>query len=184
MEDNGCLSSNFFLTTMGCNVYLKKKVTSKMIAEIKSLVSEESIKDGTLVDEIEKLNEKIHICKISGGWQVLFDHNNHKFYEMNRKSLGDFITKQIESGEWELIDEYGNQETLENLWGYVESHKDMWYDKTYEEFARNEWEDYCNNPKKYEDRLFKPHSPRTTRYVDPDILTEDGLRFASFTDFS
>jgi hypothetical protein len=108
---------------MGTNIYLVKKIKeadtkrlskafSNTIAKCNNTWDLEDIRD-LIQDEIDTLGKEIHICKRSAGWQILFQQNPQ--YECTLKSLLNFIKASLESGEWELLDEYGDPYTIEEL---------------------------------------------------------------------
>ena len=67
-----------------------------------------------LQDEYDRYENDIHICKISYGWQLLFQANEN-LYECTWNAMTDYIRQAIDSGEWELEDEYGNAYSLDDL---------------------------------------------------------------------
>lgn len=65
--------------------------------------------------------EPIHICKISIGWQLLFKAHNALNEEFTKESLFTFIKDKLDEG-YELITEYGESYSLEELEASIESH--------------------------------------------------------------
>ena len=109
---------------MGTNIYLRKIVSKEEIEDTKRKLKEmadgvKSIDDmrdviSFLQDEYDRYEKEIHICKISYGWKLLFQANEH-LYECTWESMTDYIRRAIDSGEWEMIDEYGNSYSLDDL---------------------------------------------------------------------
>lgn len=166
---------------MSTNYYLHRHIPRKTLQKIKSLVSDEFIYNGQLQQILDDF-KPIHIGKASAGWQFCFDHNDWKYYDKTKKSIRTFIINELLEG-GQLVDEYGKPTTLVRLWDIVEKNKDGLNSKTNYELERKEWEEYQLNPEKFTDRYFKPHPPSTLELQYPDILTDEGLRFAYSTDF-
>ena len=131
---------------MGTNIYLRKIVSKEEIEETKRKLKE--MADGVKsIDDLEDVisflqvecdgHEKdIHVCKISYGWQLLFQANEN-LYECTWKAMTDYIRQAIDSGEWEMIDEYGNAYSLDDLKEDLEKHKDGFDHYSYVERMRN-----------------------------------------------
>ena len=88
---------------MGTNIYLQRK-EPRMVPEY----------------------DQVHVAKISYGWKVHFDGssaaNNGWDYDYEadgatRPRIGsmDDLRGYLSSGEWELVDEYGDKRTLEEV---------------------------------------------------------------------
>lgn len=130
---------------MGTNIYLRKIVSKEEIEETKRKLKEmaddvKSIDDledviSFLQVECEGYDNDIHICKISYGWQLLFQANEN-LYECTWESMTDYIRRAIDSGEWELEDEYGNAYSLDDLKEDLEKHKDGFDHDSYVERMR------------------------------------------------
>ena len=130
---------------MGTNIYLSKIVSKEEIEETKRKLKEMvdgvmSIDDfedviSFLQDECERQEKEIHICKISYGWKLLFQANEN-LYECTLESMTDYIRQAIDSGEWEMIDEYGNAYSLDELKEDLEKHKDGFDHDSYVERIR------------------------------------------------
>lgn len=109
---------------MGTNIYLRKIVSKEEIEETKRKLKEmadgvKSIDDmrdviSFLQVECEGYDKDIHICKISYGWKLLFQANEN-LYDCTWKAMNDYIRQSIDSGEWEIVDEYGNAYSLDDL---------------------------------------------------------------------
>ena len=134
---------------MGTNIYLRKIVSKEEIEETKRKLKEladvvKSIDDfkdviSFLQDECERQEKEIHICKISYGWKLLFQANEH-LYECTWKAMTDYIRQAIDSGEWELEDEYGNAYSLDDLKDDLDSHKDGFDHDSYDAYLRRKGE--------------------------------------------
>ena len=109
---------------MGKNIYLRKIFSKEEIEYTKRKLKEmadgvKSIDDmrdviSFLQVECESHEKDIHICKISYGWKLLFQANEN-LYECTWKAMTDYIRQAIDSGEWEMIDEYGDAYSLDDL---------------------------------------------------------------------
>ena len=130
---------------MGTNIYLRKIVSKEEIEETKRKLKEWA-DDVKSIDDLEDVisflqvecdgHEKdIHICKISYGWKLLFQANE-QLYDCTWKAITDYIRQAIDSGEWEMIDEYGNAYSLDDLKEDLESHKDGFDHVSYVERMR------------------------------------------------
>lgn len=82
---------------MGTNIYIRRKVP-RMVPEY----------------------DETHVAKLSYGWKVHFDGSSMDGgYGVSIGSISD-LRQYLDSGDWELIDEYGDRVTLD----YVLSHDD------------------------------------------------------------
>ena len=130
---------------MGTNIYLRKIVSIEEIEETKRKLKEmadgvKSINDledviSFLQVECDGHEKDIHICKISYGWKLLFQANEN-LYDCTWKSMTDYIRRAIDSGEWELEDEYGDAYSLDDLKEDLEKHKDGFDHDSYIELMR------------------------------------------------
>ena len=130
---------------MGTNIYLRKIVSKEEIEDtkrkLKYMAENVKIIDDVrgviefLQDEYDRYEKEIHICKISYGWKLLFQANEH-LYECTWKAMTDYIRQAIDSGEWEMIDEYGNAYSLDDLKEDLEKHKDGFDHDSYVERMR------------------------------------------------
>lgn len=130
---------------MGTNIYLRKIVSKEEIEETKRKLKE--MADGVKsIDDLEDVisflqvecdghEKEIHICKISYGWQLLFQANEN-LYECTWNAMTDYIIQAIDSGEWEMIDEYGDAYSLDDLNEDLEKHKDGFNHDSYVERMR------------------------------------------------
>ena len=128
---------------MGTNIYLRKIFSKEEIEETKRKLKEwadvvksiDDLKDviSFLQDECDRQEKEIHICKISYGWKLLFQANEN-LYDCTLKAMTDYIRQAIDSGKWEMIDEYGNAYSLDDLKEDLESHKDGFDHDSYDAY--------------------------------------------------
>lgn len=94
---------------MGTNIYLRRR-EPRMVPEY----------------------DEVHVCKMSYGWRAHFDGSSaagtswEYGEEGTRPRVGsmDDLRGYLESGEWELVDEYGVQTTLEEVLAHDEYRRD------------------------------------------------------------
>ena len=101
---------------MGTNFYCKRIPTQEQLNSIAKLVVSKQIDEA--IDKLNEVNEKIHICKRSCGWQVGFDHNNGEYYQPTRKSLEEFLSQPG----MVIIDEYNNEYSYDEFWKEIDEH--------------------------------------------------------------
>ena len=101
---------------MGTNFYCKRIPTQEQLNSIAKLVVSKQIDEA--IDKLNEVNEKIHICKRSCGWQVGFDHNNGGYYQPTRKSLEEFLSQPG----MVIIDEYNNEYSYDEFWKEIDEH--------------------------------------------------------------
>lgn len=101
---------------MGTNFYCKRIPTQEQLNSIAKLVVSKQIDEA--IDKLNEVNEKIHICKCSCGWQVGFDHNNGEYYQPTRKSLEEFLSRPGTV----IIDEYNNEYSYDEFWKEIDEH--------------------------------------------------------------
>ena len=101
---------------MGTNFYCKRIPTQEQLNSIAKLVVSKQIDEA--IDKLNEVNEKIHICKCSCGWQVGFDHNNGEYYEPTRKSLEEFLSQPG----MVINDEYNNEYSYDEFWKEIDEH--------------------------------------------------------------
>ena len=131
---------------MGTNIYLRKIVSKEEIEDtkrkLKYMAENVKIIDDVrgviefLQDEYDRYEKDVHICKISYGWKLLFQANEH-LYECTWKAMTDYIRQAIDSGEWEMIDEYGDAYSLDDLKEDFEKHKDGFDNDSYDAYLRS-----------------------------------------------
>ena len=114
---------------MGTNFYCKRIPTQEQLNSIAKLVVSKQIDEA--IDKLNEINEKIHICKCSCGWQVGFDHNNGEYYEPTRKSLEEYLSQPG----MVIIDEYNNEYSYDEFWKEIDEHnanpRNIWDSKKF-----------------------------------------------------
>ena len=129
---------------MGTNYYRIKPITEEQRQELHKKLDNVLDNRGQKWDleealEIIEKEHQTHICKLSFGWQVCFDHNWGKYYKPNRKSLEEFLS---EEGTW-IENEYGDKVSYEDFWDYVNEHngnaRNKWTSESY-----RKWEEETN----------------------------------------
>lgn len=171
---------------MGTNFYRQRKKESfnKELAthyiQVDQILGDKDCLESLLEDY--KDCQEIHICKRSYGWKVCFDHNWGVYYQPDRASLTKFLS---EDG-YEIVDEYGGVYTVDEFWSEIDKHNSYDHNKYdsklyYEEEQSNQIYRYkCiadDDRRKVEEKF-----GITTEYND--FYSEDGLRWAVYTDFS
>lgn len=101
---------------MGTNFYCKRIPTQEQLNSIAKLVVSKQIDEA--IDKLNEVNERIHICKRSCGWQVGFDHNNGEYYEPTRKSLEEFLSQPG----MVIVDEYNDEYSYDEFWKEIDEH--------------------------------------------------------------
>lgn len=167
---------------MGTNYYAVKKKNRQYYKERNELINlikaNQYDEAEEKIDEIRKVYiDGIHLGKKSLGWKFCFDHNNEEYYECNKASIKRFLRE----GNYEIIDEYHKKVSKKEFWDMViRSMKDPNNigSKEYDEMKRKEGRyntyRYCYAPDKIRVKY-------NCTYAD---FYNDGLRFASYTDFS
>ena len=154
---------------MGTNFYAIKQLPNSIKGKICELIETDQY------DEAKKLfddnYEKIHIGKSSFGWKFIFDYNHFKYYDLNRKSINDFLCRN----DVKLYDEYGEQVSIDDFWKLVDSKKDGYDNISY-------YKDSDTLPF----LLFEELIPEDLKEYNVEAYEfySDDLRFASTTDFS
>lgn len=169
---------------MGTNYYRKRIPTEAERDELHTLFDEYMdgiISENVFQERLEQINKEIHICKMSCGWQVCFDHNWGEYYQPNRKDLERFLSEPNTV----IEDEYGKRFTPEEFWEIVANHnsreRNKWTAKTYRlwEEARGVF-----SPLYPEDDIRKCESMFGVQCQGETDFCVDGLRFAVYSDFS
>ena len=154
---------------MGTNFYAIKQLPNSIKGKICELIETDRY------DEAKKLfddnYEKIHIGKSSFGWKFIFDYNHFKYYDLNRKSINDFLCRN----DVKLYDEYGEQVSIDDFWILVDSKKDGYDNMSY--YKDNDTLPFI---------LFEELIPDDLKEYNVEAYEfySDDLRFASTTDFS
>lgn len=71
--------------------------------------------------------DEVHVCKLSYGWRAHFDGSSAlEDWDERRPHVGsmDDLRGYLDSGEWELVDEYGDETTLEEVLAHDEVTRD------------------------------------------------------------
>lgn len=89
---------------MGTNIYLRRK-EPRMVPEY----------------------DEVHVCKLSYGWRAHFDGSSAlEDWDEHRPHVGsvDDLRRYLDYGEWELVDEYGDETTLDEVLAHDEVTRD------------------------------------------------------------
>lgn len=161
---------------MGTNFYCKRIPTQEQLNSIAKLVVSKQIDEA--IDKLNEVNEKIHICKCSCGWQVGFDHNNGEYYEPTRKSLEEYLSQPG----MVIIDEYNNEYSYDEFWKEIDEHnanpRNIWDSKKFtQEITISDNSSYICLP---DIRKVKELFDIDTSYND---FYNGGLRWIVFSDF-
>lgn len=161
---------------MGTNFYCKRIPTQEQLNSIAKLVVSKQIDEA--IDKLNEVNERIHICKCSCGWQVGFDHNNGEYYQPTRKSLEEFLSQPG----MVIIDEYNNEYTYDEFWKEIDEHnanpRNIWDSKKFtQEITISDNSSYICLP---DIRKVKELFDIDTSYND---FYNGGLRWIVFSDF-
>ena len=167
---------------MGTNYYRRHIPTEEELNKAHSALDSYingKIWESEFTEIVNNINQEIHICKMSYGWKVLFDHNWGKLYSVSKKGLEDFLNEPNTY----IQDEYGDKYTSEQFWEIVKQHNDnpknKYTSKLYRELNNEPVVDYyC---REYITRCKSELNIDTNGETDFEI---DGLRFAVFSDFS
>ena len=161
---------------MGTNFYCKRIPTQEQLNSIAKLVVSKQIDEA--IDKLNEVNEKIHICKCSCGWQVGFDHNNGEYYQPTRKSLEEFLSQPG----MVIFDEYNNEYSYDEFWKEIDEHnanpRNIWDSKKFtQEITISDNSSYICLP---DIRTVKELFDIDTSYND---FYNGGLRWIVFSDF-
>ena len=161
---------------MGTNFYCKRIPTQEQLNSIAKLVVSKQIDEA--IDKLNEINERIHICKCSCGWQVGFDHNNGEYYQPTRKSLEEFLSQPGTV----IFDEYNNEYSYDEFWKEIDEHnanpRNIWDSKKFtQEITISDNSSYICLP---DIRKVKELFDIDTSYND---FYNGGLRWIVFTDF-
>lgn len=155
---------------MGINYYrqrLPTKIEREKLHKMLDELIDGKIPKYEFKETMSNIFERIHICKMSYGWQVLFDHNEGRYYQPCRKELKEFL----DAPNTIIEDEYEGRLTSDEFWDVVRSHNES-VTNTHTSKTDCSYYDrlHCQN-------LFKINPTKTDFVID-------GLRFAVFSDFS
>lgn len=114
---------------MGTNYYAVRKASEEQKGKIISLIKENnfSIAKNEL-DELIK-DTMVHLGKSSFGWKFVFNHNNKKYYDLNKASIVEFL----EQDDIHIEDEYRREISVSDFWDMVKSKEDGFDNKQYYE---------------------------------------------------
>lgn len=151
---------------MGTNYYAVKRVSDIDKENIISL-----IRENKLVSANEMLNDlvtshRIHIGKSSYGWKFVFNHNNEKYYDLNRDSIDKFLRLD----DVILYDEYNREVSINEFWTFVDLKESGLDNKTY--YLREGNADIYSCNERYKN--FK---------IEYGEFYSDGLLFSETTEF-
>lgn len=169
---------------MGTNYYRKRIPTQSDREELHALLDkyiEGIVNDWEFRERVEQVLREVHICKISFGWQVCFDHNWGEYYQPNRKDLERFLS---EPGTV-IEDEYGKRYTADEFWDIVKKHNE----NPRNSLIADSYRDYEISRGRYDRHFIEEYIHRCEVMFGLDCCGEtdfcvDGLRFAVYTDFS
>lgn len=169
---------------MGTNYYLRRKIPNTKLKKVRELVTEETIYNGGLQEVLNQF-KKVHIGTSYCGWQFLFNHNNGKYYQKTKDSIDSFLRKEVKKG-GKLINEYGDEQDIDDFWNMVQSKKDDFTQASYYKYECERWYDYQVHPEHYEQDILKPFQPTDWSTSHPETFSEDEwhLRFSDSTEFS
>jgi hypothetical protein len=164
---------------MGTNFFLHRKLNKNQQKEIIHYITDENDYDYEKASEILSEVKPIHIGKRSGGWKFLWDANNFKYFEPNKKSITEFL----KSGT--IYDEYGSSFTYDQfindeIKDFLEKGYDM---KTYYEEPEIRKYPFYGQWKymtQYEQEAFTSRGIQLNEYEEFYV---DNLRFTINTDF-
>lgn len=189
---------------MGTNFYAIIPIKQRIVDKLKKLSNK--LVNGTnidsYIDELKNIQKeiseyKVHLGKRSYGWSFCWDANNLKYYKPSLTSIKEFIKEnnaiiQNEYGEefsWEQFIKYEigyclyvGEKTIKTKYGdktiFFNSHK------TYCQ-KHPEEENYFADTNREIIDMFTPYALNNT--VDiyySEFISKDGLRFATYTNFS
>jgi hypothetical protein len=182
---------------MGTNFYTKiidsKEEKRSLKKTFNSFLKDEISKDA-LISVINNSNKEIHLGKRSAGWQFLWDHNNGKYYDLTLKDIESFIKDKCLNT---VYDEYGDSYSwekfiTEEVSSYLYKDNKHWDGESYNKYIlENSLKEYITAGEIEQARRELNSSKEIITIKDKsyevycyDFITEEGLRFAHFTEFS
>ena len=109
---------------MSTNYYLKRIPTEEEIAQCHRLLDERKIEYCDTCDEpqgtpyleevLGQMTEEIHIGKLDGGWRFLFKIQDD-LYGKSIQSCLEYLKRQLDTGLWRIMNEYGETLSLEEF---------------------------------------------------------------------
>lgn len=97
---------------MGTNFYAKRIPTTDELKDIKLAIDNRNKEQA--LNLISEYFTKIHVAKRSAGWKILFDNNNEKYWDV-RDSLDSLYKFWNDHPEYEFVDEYEQEYSMEKL---------------------------------------------------------------------
>lgn len=146
---------------MGTNYYAVRKATEEQKEKVITLIKDNNFEIAN--NELQELikNTKVHLGKSSYGWKFVFNHNNKKFYELNRKSIIDFLNQD----NIRIEDEYGNEIYLSAFWKMVKEKENGLDNEQY-------YKKYCIEPFTVSNTEFEEYSPSYNQFYSDGLLFE------------
>lgn len=155
---------------MGTNYYAIRRLPRSIKGKICELLENDSYDDAKLL--FDNNYEKIHIGKQSCGWKFLFNYNNFNYYDLNKKSIDNFLRNE----DIIFCDEYKDIVNVDEFWKMVESNQDKLDNRTY--YQNSENLPFILMAESV------PYELKDKYDVECYEFYSDGLRFNSSTEFS
>lgn len=149
---------------MGTNFYTKIPCKKRELKEkINTLIDNDNLQEAKEVLDNAIEETELHIGKRSYGWKFLFNAHNCKYWDLTKQGIIDYIKKN----NGKIVDEYGEEFTLDQFWN-EEIDTENGYDA--ESYEREHPSRYC----RYETATepLKKYNPN--QYGE---FYNDGLRF-------
>lgn len=148
---------------MGTNYYWRPLMTEeqreKILDKVKKSKTLQSIRDFIYYNILEEHPMEVHIGKSSAGWQFLFSLGIRKHIRgqsLKREDIDEWLRSGI------IVDEYGDEESVDDFWKMVDSKKDgMDYDEYYEKYPYHTY-----------------YSRGFDQYIDGLRFTKDEIEFS------
>lgn len=150
---------------MGTNYYRRRKINEHqrhLLHDALDQFVNHTMSEDNFIDLLKDANEEIHLCKISCGWQALFDHNWGKYFDLTEESLVNFITDP----DTYIVDEYNKEYTGEEFLDLVRTHNT----DTHNTFTPQSYREYEDNTGRYDDS-----SELTTSYYLNQCKSDLGI---------
>lgn len=162
---------------MGMNLYLKRVPTQADKRRMIDLVNSERYRD--LKTYIDICAHTLHLCKLSYGWQAIFDLNGGEYYEPTRESIINFC---VENGYEVIGGEYPMN--IHEAFEYIDNHntdpKNVTTQRTY-------YSDNNNVPTFFNDYIDENVQKHLDKFGIKDVkfscFEHDGLVFDTQTDW-
>ena len=189
---------------MGTNFYAIIPVKQRIADKLKKLSNE--LVNGTNIDsykdELKNIQKEISECQVhlgkrSCGWSFCWDANNLKYYKPSLISIKEFIKENNAIIQNEYGEEFSWEQFIKDEIGYClyvgektiktkDGDKTIFFDshRTYCQRHPEEGNYFAGTNREIID-MFTPYALNNT--VDAyysEFISKDGLRFATYTDFS